>query len=132
MRAARKIAVAATTAVASMGALLAVGSPAQAGTITEFCNHPGSLAPGCFYSTGDVFTVQDLRVDGLRAVLKWTTDYGRSGECHDANGANNPPTRCDVDLREGRTLIFTTVLRNGADGADQGESLPTLAYTSGR
>lgn len=115
-----------------MGALLAVGSPAQAATITKFCNHPGAIVPGCFYSTGDVFTVQDLRADGKRAVLKWSTDYGRSGECHDANGANNPPTKCDVDLREGRSLTFYTVIRDGADGEDEGPSLPMLAYTSGR
>ncbi|MEV5167024.1 hypothetical protein AB0K66_20685 [Streptomyces werraensis] len=132
MRAGKKAAVAAMTAVASVGALLTFGSPAQAATITKFCNHPGSIAPGCFYSTGDIFTVQDLRADGKRAVLKWTTDYGRSGECHDANGANNPPTKCNVDLREGRTLTFYTVIRNGANGKDEGHSLPMLAYTSGR
>lgn len=132
MRAVRKMVTASATVVASLGALIAIGTPSQAATITEFCNHPGAYVPGCFYSTGDIFTVQDLRVDGMRAVLEWDTDYGDSGECHDANGANNPPTRCDVDLREGRTLTFHTVVRDGANGRDQFPSLPMLAYTSGR
>lgn len=34
-------------------------------------------------------TVADNYVDGHRAVLEWETDYGSSGECHDANGAAN-------------------------------------------
>ncbi|OPG02061.1 hypothetical protein B1R27_34270 [Streptomyces sp. GKU 895] len=132
MQATRRIAMAATTAVASIGALLAVGSPAQAATITKFCNAPYSPVPGCFYSTGDIFTVQDLRADGKRGVLIWMLDGGRHGECHDANGANNPPTKCDVDLPEGELVTFWTVIRDGADGPESWESEPMVAWTSGR
>jgi hypothetical protein len=131
VRTTRRIVTAATTVAASVAALLAFGTPAHA-TTTTFCNAPYSYAPGCFYSTGDKFTVQDLRADGMRAVLVWLTDYGRSGECHDANGANNPPTTCDEDLAEGHTVTFWTVLRNGANGADTWETEPMVAWTSGR
>jgi hypothetical protein len=114
-----------------MAALLAVGAPAHA-TTTKFCGPPYAFALGCFYSTGDYFTVQDMRADGKRAVLVWTTDYGRSGECHDANGANNPPTKCDYDLKEGHTLMFYTVIRDGAHGRDEGRSDMMTAWISGR
>ncbi|WP_328501651.1 hypothetical protein OG828_17360 [Streptomyces sp. NBC_00457] len=128
----RKAISASVTATASVAAILAINTPAQAAETTVFCGPPAALAPGCFYSTGDYFTVQDMRVDGLRAVLLWETDYGRKGECHDANGANNPPTKCDYDFKEGHTVLFKTVLRNGANGADQGDSNPMIAWISGR
>ncbi|MGW6722102.1 hypothetical protein [Streptomyces sp. NPDC054995] len=127
----RKAVTASMAAAASVAAVLAVGTPSHAAT-TKFCGPPYAVALGCFYSTGDDFTVQDMRADGKRAVLKWTTDYGRSGECHDANGANNPPTKCDYNLAEGRTLLFWTVIRDGANGADEGTSDPMTAWTSGR
>ncbi|MFI1222704.1 MULTISPECIES: hypothetical protein [unclassified Streptomyces] len=128
---ARKVITASVTAAASVAAILAVGTPAQAAT-TKFCGPPAAFALGCFYSTGDDFTVQDMRADGLRAVLKWETDYGRKGECHDSNGANNPPTKCDYNFAEGHTVLFKTVLRDGANGADQGDSNPMIAWISGR
>lgn len=127
----RKAITALVTATASVAAVCAISTPAHAAT-TKFCGPPTAFALGCFYSSGDDFTVQDMRVDGKRAVLKWTTDYGRKGECHDANGANNPPTKCDYNFAEGHTVLFTTVIRNGANGADEGESNPMIAWISGR
>lgn len=127
----RKVITASVTAISSIAAVLAVSTPAHAKT-TTFCGPPFAFALGCFYSSGDDFTVQDMRADGLRAVLKWTTDYGRQGECHDADGANNPPTKCDYNLAEGHTLVFTTSLRDGANGRDQATSKPMVAWISGR
>ncbi|MFH8880733.1 hypothetical protein [Streptomyces californicus] len=129
--AARKMITASVTAATALVAVLATGTPAQAKT-TKFCGPPAAFTLGCFYSEGDYFTVQDMRADGKRGVLKWQTDYGRKGECHDANGANNPPTKCDYDFKEGHTVLFQTAVRNGANGADEGLSNPMIAWISGR
>ncbi|MGW0366689.1 hypothetical protein [Streptomyces sp. NPDC002990] len=124
--------------ICAMAALLATGAPAHAADTqvtdtTQFCNLPFERAGnGCFYSDGDKFTVQDMLVDGKRSVLAWRTSYGRTGECHDSNGANNAPTTCDYDLRENETLIFQLMTREGATGADSNLGMPNTAWTSGR
>jgi hypothetical protein len=101
--------------------------------VTEFCNIPFSKAGfACFYSDGDWFKVGDNFEDGMRAVVIWVTDYGRSGECHDADGAANGYTWCNFNLAEGHTVVFSVVSRNGANGANKNESNVVIAYTSGR
>ncbi|MET9671309.1 hypothetical protein ABZY19_39355 [Streptomyces sp. NPDC006475] len=128
----KNIAAASVTALAAIAAVLATGAPAQAAT-TKFCNISFEFAGnGCFYSTGDKFTVQDMRADGLRTVLEWRTTDGRSGECHDSNGANNPPTTCDYDLKENEVVVFYLENRNGATGAPSNMGQAITAWTSGR
>ncbi|WP_217215347.1 hypothetical protein [Streptomyces sp. AC550_RSS872] len=119
------------TAAVSAG-LLGTASPAHAVT-TEFCTQPFARAGvACFYSDGDKITVQDLWADGMRSVAMWTTSYGRSGECHDANGANNPPTVCDYDFRENSQVVIEVVRREGANGANHDITRPIIGWTSGR
>lgn len=128
----RMLATVTLTFVAAAGTLLGAGSPAHAAT-TVFCSQPANPSgDACFYSTGDKFAVQDIRKDGLRAVVIWNTDYGRSGECHDANGAQNGWTWCDYDFAEGHTLRFVVVARDGANGANQWPSNVVTAWISGR
>jgi hypothetical protein len=120
------------TLVAVAGTLFGVGAPAHAAT-TTFCVQPfNTSGDACFYSTGDKFAVQDMRPDGMRAVVIWHTDYGRSGECHDANGAQNGWTWCDYDFAEGHTLQFVVVARDGANGANRYPSPVVYAWISGR
>jgi hypothetical protein len=79
----------------------------------------GDLAgTGCFESYGDKIYAKDQKADGLRTVVKWETDYGRSGECHAAGGAGSD-NYCNYDMREDRAVRFKVLLRNGADGADR-------------
>jgi hypothetical protein len=120
------------TFVAAAAALVGTGSAAYAAT-TVFCSQPANPSgDACFYSTGDKFAIQDIRPDGMRAVVIWNTDYGRSGECTDANGAQNGWVWCDYDLAEGHSLRFVVVARDGANGANQWPSPVAYAWTSGR
>lgn len=45
------------------------------------------------------------------ALTEWHTDYGRKGECHDSNGANNGTVDCNYDMQE-----------DGSDGVNLYES----------
>jgi hypothetical protein len=128
----RLIAGIASTAAMTMVTVLGFSTAAHA-AVTEFCNLPFSKAGfACFYSTGDKFKVADNWADGLRSVVIWATDYGRTGECTDANGAANGYVWCDVDLAENHLVYFVVVARNGAGGANQYPSNTVIAYTSGR
>lgn len=75
-----------------------------------------AYAHGCFDPYGDHILATDRHADGMRAVVEWQTNYGRSGECHDANGANNGEVDCNYNMREDRLVRFRTVVRDGADG----------------
>lgn len=122
----------ASTTILTLLAVFGISGAAHA-KVTEFCNMPFSKAGfACFYSDGDRFKVGDNYADGLRAVVVWVTDYGRRGECHDANGAANGYTWCNFNLAEDSIVFFSVVARNGANGADQYPSNVVLAHTSGR
>jgi hypothetical protein len=129
----KNIASASIAAAAAMAAVLATGAPAQAAT-TKFCSMPFERAGvGCFYSTGDKITVQDMWADGKRSVVVWATMDGKHhGECHDSNGANNPPTTCDYDVAENGVLVFHVESRSGATGKPSNQTQPITAWTSGR
>lgn len=128
----RIIASIAASALVTASAVLGFGTAAHAKT-TVFCvqpfNHSGDA---CFYSDGDKFSVADLFPDGRRAVIIWNTSYGRSGECTDANGANNGWTWCDYDFLEGYTVNFVVVARDGANGKNEEPSNVVTGWTSGR
>ncbi|WP_406399711.1 hypothetical protein OH805_11625 [Streptomyces sp. NBC_00879] len=129
----KKIAPAVIAATAALAGVLVSGTPAQAATVTKFCSMPFERAGvGCFYSTGDTITVQDMWADGLRSVVVWGSSDGKSGECHDANGANNPPTTCKYDVAENGILVFHVESRSGAKGKASNATAPITAWTSGR
>lgn len=122
----------ASTIAATTLAVVGVTGPAQA-AVTEFCSTPFAKAGyACFYSTGDKFSVYDNYEDGLRSVVMWVTDYGRSGECHNANGAASGRVWCNYNFKEDHIVRFIVVARNGANGKDQYPTWQVIAYTSGR
>jgi hypothetical protein len=129
----RRIVTGIATSTVAAALVVVGGATAAQAAVTEFCSGPFSGAGfGCFYSTGDKFKVADNYADGHRAVLEWETDYGSSGECHDANGAGNGYVWCDYDLRENQLVWFKIVAREGANGKDLSSTNWVLAYTSGR
>ncbi|MEV1006531.1 hypothetical protein [Streptomyces sp. NPDC049881] len=109
-------------AAAGAAAILLAAAPAASADPYVHCQEVGpSAAPAgavCFSSYGDKITVLDTLADGYRVVGDWQTDYGRSGECHNANGANNTSVTCNYDMRENRTIRWRACLRKGANGAD--------------
>lgn len=112
-----RIAVAAVAGVLGAG-LVATPSHAAWGCMNVII-HPNTderAAQGCFNSYGDHFTIADYRADGYRAVVEWRTDYGRTGECHDSNGADNGAVDCNEDLAETGNVSIRTVIRDGSDG----------------
>ncbi|GAA3769768.1 hypothetical protein GCM10022225_65730 [Plantactinospora mayteni] len=128
----RIIASIASTTVMTALAVLGISGTAQA-AVTEFCTQPFAKAGfACFYSYGDKFKVTDNYKDGLRAVVIWATDYGRSGECHDADGADNGYTWCNYDFKENQLVFFAVVARDGANGKDQYPTATVIGHTSGR
>ncbi|GAA3246615.1 hypothetical protein ACFO1B_49655 [Dactylosporangium siamense] len=72
---------------------------------------------GCFVSYGDKITVRDNMEDGLRVIVTWQTDYGRSDVCHNAKGFDTTVT-CNYDMREDSRIRFEVCNRNGASGAN--------------
>jgi hypothetical protein len=111
--------------LAATGISLAVtwtfSSAAQAQEVVyaAYVYNGGSLAgTGSFATYGDIIGAQDSKADGDRAVTEWKTDYGRSGECHDADGANNGTAYCNYDFKESGYIKIQVVLRNGATGPD--------------
>ncbi|MFP3964447.1 hypothetical protein SMC26_19200 [Actinomadura fulvescens] len=73
---------------------------------------------GCFESYGDVFNADDWVSNGRRIVVKWETDYGDRGTCHDAGGEAGPGNYCNANLRESGRVRIQVVERNGAEGPD--------------
>ncbi|MGW0554428.1 hypothetical protein ACWDZ6_09555 [Streptomyces sp. NPDC002926] len=55
---------------------------------------------GYFAYDGDYIGANDFKFDGASTVTRWETDYGRSGECKDTNGAQNGVTACNYDMAE--------------------------------
>lgn len=134
MRVRRLIAAASTTILSIAAVVLVTGSPAAAAGTQPFCTQPGAHAGyGCFWPQGDIIGVNDMFKDGLRTVVEWRTD-DRTGECHDANGGQNGWTYCNYDFKEGRDkiIVFRTVARDGAHGADKYPTVPVVGWISGR
>ncbi|MEE1938821.1 hypothetical protein V1L54_05235 [Streptomyces sp. TRM 70361] len=124
--------------ISMMGGPARAQTPAPADT-TQFCSLPkGAAGMACFYSDGDRFSVADLLADGLRVGVIWELhggpQDGRTGECQDADGADNGNTWCDYDFPEGsaHAVEFVTVARDGANGEPQAHGDPIVAYVSGR
>ncbi|MEW2578594.1 hypothetical protein [Streptomyces syringium] len=94
------------------------------------------LGDVCFDSNGDKFIINDLRKDGKRLVVRWDAHdgSGRSGECHDADGADNGPKICNYNFREGHNnyIEFSAMIRNGAHGPNESISPPLRGYVSPR
>ena len=112
--------------VAAAGIGLAVtwtfASVARAQELVHFSYvyNGGHLAgTGSFATYGDVIGAEDNKADGVRAVTEWKTNYGRSGECQDSDGANNGVAYCNYDFRESALIEFQVVLRNGSNGPDE-------------
>ncbi|MDX3434226.1 hypothetical protein PV664_35835 [Streptomyces sp. ME01-18a] len=101
----------------SMTALVAgtvTSVPASAVKIPNCITAP--VAEGCFEPDGDDISVADDAADGKRTVVKWVTDYGRSGECQNTLGANTRAT-CYYDMQETGKVQLTLGLQNGDNGA---------------
>lgn len=113
-----KVRIVAAAVAGVLGAsLIATPSYADSGCMNLIFHTPTRTeARGCFYSYGDHFTIGDYRADGYRAVVEWETDYGRTGECHDANGADNGDVDCNENLAETGSVRIRTVIRDGSDG----------------
>ncbi|MZE41696.1 hypothetical protein GTY49_01560 [Streptomyces sp. SID5477] len=109
-------------------------SPAQASTRT--CTAHQFRYDICFDGKNDAFYVADMVADGRRAVVKWKAfdGSGRSGECHDSNGALNGATVCDYDFKEGKNnyVSFMGLTRDGANGKNQDVSLLIIGYITPR
>ncbi|MEV1006807.1 hypothetical protein [Streptomyces sp. NPDC049881] len=107
-------------------ALIAGGvaaSPAQArdaqACMTNWHNQVDIIvAIGCFQHNGDDITVKDTWADGFRAVVKWETDYGREGSCHNALG-EGWTVICDYNFAEKKHIHFKTCIQKGAEGREQ-------------
>ncbi|MBZ2409043.1 hypothetical protein HX747_17500 [Streptomyces sp. L06] len=95
-----------------------------------------ALGNACFDATGDKFLLSDNRADGMRLVVRWVAvdGSGRSGECHDADGASNGVKVCDYNFREGKNnyVKFQAMTRKGANGKDQNISPALNGYITPR
>ncbi|WP_409469754.1 hypothetical protein [Streptomyces sp. HC307] len=115
-------------------AALVTASPAQAATRT--CQGDQWKYDACFDGSNDAFYISDYVADGRRAVIKWNAydGSGRSGECHDANGAMNGAVKCDYDFREGNGnyVAFQGMTRDGANGRDEDISFMVIGYITPR
>ena len=84
------------------GAAAAVWVPATPAAAADNCAQYLAKATGCFKSYGDWLQVWDNRSDGLRAQVRWATDYGRSGLCAIPSGADH--RYCNYNLAEDHTI----------------------------
>ncbi|MFF3657633.1 hypothetical protein [Streptomyces olivochromogenes] len=117
-------------------ATLSMGTPATAASAKTCAVDQGSVYDICFEANGDKFIVNDLRSDGMRAVVKWKAmdGSGRVGQCADTDGAFNSPKVCDYDFREGPNnyVIFSGFVQNGPRGEPQFISMAYNGYISAR
>ncbi|MFR9724426.1 hypothetical protein ACL02R_13835 [Streptomyces sp. MS19] len=109
--------------VATAGAAaILLAAPAASADPYVHCQEAGpSAAPAgaaCFSGYGDRITVLDTLADGYRVVGDWQTDYGRSGECHNVNGADSVPVTRDYSMREDSGMRFRARTRDGRQGID--------------
>ncbi|MEU2878850.1 hypothetical protein [Streptomyces sp. NPDC007070] len=131
----RKIAISAGVLGLAMVGGAFTASPAQA--YTKTCNVDQTVFYSiCFDGGNDSFTVNDMRADGERAVIKWYAydGSGREGECQDANGALNGAVVCDYDFKEGPNnyVAFMGFTRDGASGPKHNASWAYTGYITPR
>ncbi|MFJ9729797.1 hypothetical protein ACIRUL_00385 [Streptomyces sp. NPDC101171] len=130
----RPLSLAAALTIAGTGTLLA-GTPASASSHKVCAIDQGSVYDICFDADGDKFIVNDLRKDGMRAVVKWKAmdGSGRVGQCADTDGAFNAPKVCDYDFNEGpqNYVLFTGFVQKGPRGEAQFISYAYTGYISG-
>jgi len=90
-------------------------SPAYAdGLIPWAENSAGSR--GYFQYDGDKVGTLDWAFDGQSAVTRWETDYGRSGECVDSDGAQNGVMSCNHDMAESGFIRLKVCHKNYSAG----------------
>ncbi|MEV5534438.1 hypothetical protein [Streptomyces prunicolor] len=130
----RPLSAVAALTIAAAGTLLA-GTPASAASKTCAVDQ-GSVYDVCFDADGDKFIVNDLRKDGMRAVVKWKAmdGSGRVGQCADTDGAFNAAKVCDYDFKEGpqNYVLFTGFIQEGPRGAAQFISYTYTGYISAK
>jgi hypothetical protein len=119
---------------AALAGTLVTSTPAHAYTRT--CTAHQFRYDICFDGSNDAFYVADMVADGRRAVVRWNAHdgSGRSGECHDSNGALNGWTVCDYDFREGSDnyVAFIGATREGATGETYDHSFLVIGYITPR
>ncbi|WP_143167906.1 hypothetical protein [Jatrophihabitans endophyticus] len=84
---------------------------------TYWCvNNAQNSAYGCLEVRGDYLQVGDVKADGRRTGMQWSTSGGRKGLCVNTAGKDfsfTPPTQqpsgkhlCNKDFGEGATITF--------------------------
>lgn len=103
------LALLATTAMTAHAA-----NPARSESVAkdDTCVGDTSIAIACFQPDGDHIHVTDAKVDGLRPVVHWETDYGRYGEC--TYTGQDTWTDCNYNMAEGRSITFILYLRDAS------------------
>ncbi|MFF8484449.1 hypothetical protein ACGFZG_17495 [Streptomyces antibioticus] len=126
----------AITLTIAVAGTLSTGAPAQAASTKTCAVDQASVYDICFDGNGDKFIVDDLRSDGMRAVVKWKAmdGSGRVGQCADTDGARNGPKVCNYDFKEGprNYVIFQGFVQDGPRGEPQFLSWAYNGYISPR
>ena len=106
--------------LAIVSAVAAVTVPFMAGSASAsssyyLYNNGVYVAYGEFQSYGDHWVVCDMNSDGKGAQLSWSVpSTGRSDTLKDLDGANNSCGTQNVDIGEGRTVVYHLCLtQNG-------------------
>lgn len=105
-----------TFVVGGLPAASASAAPAADGETCIANLHPvldSWITEGCFVGYGDVVVAWDFAEDGRRSVTEWETDYGRSGECHNAKGVGKR-VDCNYDMSETGRIKIRSCARDGA------------------
>lgn len=115
----------------AVGGTLITGTPAVAAS-SKTCIVDQSVYDICFDRNGTKFIVNDLRKDGMRAVVKWKVKdgSGRVGQCADTDGAFNSPKVCAYNFKAGpqNYVIFQGFVQDGPRGEPQFLSWTYTAY----
>ncbi|MEV1009420.1 hypothetical protein [Streptomyces sp. NPDC049881] len=121
MRTSTRIATLAGASTLVVGGLSAPQANAAMGETcrTVYAASGAAIGRGCFVGYGDDITVQDLKADGMRVVVKWQTTNLRNGTCHNAMGANNFTVICDYNFPENDYIYIRVCVRKGENGTDQ-------------
>ena len=73
-------------------------------------------AKGWYVKNGDVIVINDVREDGLGAIIFWHVEgAGISGRLRDRSGADGRPAYDNRNLPEGRVIRFSVCLTNGGN-----------------
>jgi hypothetical protein len=94
-------------------AALVMSSPFPVLARTSQLSEKGQvLASAEYINSSDTMFVDDLVKDGRGAFVEWYVPGLRSGTCSDTDGAGTPPSRCPLNLPEGRTIVWRLCLNN--------------------